>query len=348
MKKLFRVIAVFAVMASLLVGQLNYVGAQSNALAISPRKDYNLKAGESVDDTLTVTNRNNEEPLNLKLTVVDFQADNETGSPQLMRSLTERTAWSLKEFIDMPQQVTVNPGETVRIPITVRVPDGTGAGSYYSAIEYAATGANSDQQVNISASGVSLVFVKVPGQTKQQLDLVQFGAFDPDQSGVNGSFKGLWFGERPKVLAYRLENKGNVAEQPSGSIVIKNFSGETVYEIENANPKSQLALRGQVRRFDACINPENLTQTLESGTDVNSVICGDTEKFTPGRYTAEMTILYGENGNQTQEITARATFWYLPWWFVALCLVGLAIVVGVVLYAWRRIQNIRGRKTRRR
>lgn len=348
MKKFLRAFAVLAVLAMVAVSQIGQITAQSNALAISPRKDYVLSAGESTDDTLSVTNRNTQEELNLKLTVVDFQAQDETGTPQLMRNITERTAWSLKEFITMPDQVVVPPGETVRIPITISVPANAGAGSYYSAIEYAAVNPLSDEQVNIAASGVTLVFLKVPGQVKQQLDLLQFGTFVPEQSGQGGHFAGLFFGERPKVLAYRLENQGNIAEQPSGSILVKDFGGNVVYEIEDANPKNQLALRGQTRRFDACINPENINQTLESGADVNAVVCGDTEKLKPGRYTAELSLYYGENGNETQEITAKASFWYLPWWFVGLIVGLLLIVAGIIVYIVRKVQGYRGRKTRRR
>lgn len=346
MKKFIRLFAVMAVLAGFLVAQIGQLAAQSNALAIQPRKDYNLNPGQSVEDTLAVTNRNTEVPLNLDLTVVDFQAHDDTGSPELMRDSTERTAWSLKNYIELPQQVTIDPGETVQIPITVSMPADIGAGSYYSAIEYSAVGERAEDQVNIAASGVTLVFVKVPGQAKQQLTFEQFGAFVPD-GGTGGSFKGLFFSDTPKVMAYRLTNEGNIAEQPNAAIVIKNFSGEEVYTIEDANPKDQLALRGQTRRFDACINPEDVTQTTESGADINSVICGDTE-FSPGRYTAELTVLYGENGNETREITAKATFWVLPWWFIGLVVVGLAIVAGGIAYVYRRVQDVRSRKTRRR
>ncbi len=347
MKKFIRVFAVLAVLAGFGISQLGQLSAQSNALAISPRKDYILEPGQSVDDTLTVTNRNNQEALNLELKVVDFQAQDETGTPELMRNATERTAWSLKNYIDMPQQVVVNPGETIRVPITISMPNDIGAGSYYSAIEYAAVGERSDDQVNIAASGVSLVFVKVPGLATQQLTFEQFGTFVPDQGGTNGSFKGIFFSERPRVMAYRLTNDGNIAEQPNASIVVKNFSGDTVYTIPDANPKKQLALRGQTRRFDACIKPEDVTQTTEAGDDINAIVCGDTS-FSPGRYTAELSVLYGENGNETREITAKATFWYLPWWFIGLVVVGLAIVAGVIAYIYRRVQDVRSRKTRRR
>lgn len=346
MRKIIRLLATLTVLAGFVAVQLGQASGQSNALAISPRKDYNLRPGESVSDTLTVTNRNTEEQLNLNLVIVDFQAQDESGTPQLMRNRTDRTAWSLKNFIDMPQQITVGPGETVRVPITIDMPDDIGAGTYYSAIEYAATGPTSDTQVNIAASGVSLVFVNVPGQAKQQLTFLQFGTFVPS-SPTEGSFKGIFFSERPRVLAYRLRNDGNVAEQPNGSILVKNFSGKTIYTISDANPKDQLALRGQTRRFDACINPEDVTQTTETGNDINSVVCGDTN-LSPGRYTAELSILYGQNGSETREITAKTTFWYLPWWFVGLVVLGLAIIAGAIAYVVRRVKEYRGRKTRRR
>lgn len=348
MKKLVRVFAVMAILSGFVISQIGQVSGQSNALAISPRKDYTISPGESVDDTLTITNRNNEESLNLELSVIDFQAQDESGVPQLMRDSKERTAWSLKNYIDMPQQVTVGPGETTRVPIKISMPSDIGAGSYYSAIQYSATGETPEDRVNISASSVSLVFVKVPGQAKQQMSLVQFGAFVPDSSSTGGSFKGLYFSEKPKVLSYRLRNDGNIAEQPSGSIVVKDFSGKEIYTIQNANQKNQLALRGQTRRFDTCINPEDTTTTTDTGTDINSVICGDTSNLKPGRYTAELSVFYGENGSETREITAKTTFWYLPWWFVGVIVVVIALLVGAGFYVWRRLQSYRGRKTRRR
>ena len=347
MKKLFRLLTVISIFTVFTVGQLSQVHAQSNALVITPRKDYSLKAGESVQDTLVVTNRNSTEPLNLSLKVIDFEAQDETGSPQLRRNSTDRTPWSLKNYIDAPQQVTISPGETVRVPVTVSMPSATGAGSYYSAIEYAATAPDSDKQVNISASGVTLVFVKVPGQAKELLNFEQFGTFVPANGGNSGSFAGIFFNSRPKVLAYRLKNDGNVAEQPNASVIIKNFSGKVMYTIGDANAKKQLALRGQTRRFDVCIKPEDVTKTTDAGEDINTVVCGDTN-FAPGRYSAELTVLYGENGNETREINAKAYFWYLPWWFVGLVVLALLIVAGAGFYTYRRISSFRSRKTRRR
>jgi hypothetical protein len=348
MKNFVRLFVTITVLSGFVVSQLGQLSAQSNALAITPRKDYTLKPGESVTDTLSITNRDPQSPLQLELSVIDFSSQDESGTPELFKdSNTPKTAWSLRDYVTMPDQISIDANQTVRVPISIEMPVGIGAGSYYSAVQYRTLSETEENRLNVSASSVTLMFVKVPGQARQQLGFEQFGAFVPDQSSSGGSFKGLFFGERPKVLAYRLKNDGNIAEQPNASILVKNFSGEVVHTIADANPKDQLALRGQIRRFEACIVQENVQQTSEQGVEFDAIVCGDTN-FKPGRYTAELTVLYGENGNETREINAKATFWYLPWWFVGLILACLAVIVGVVLYIVRRVQSYRSRRTRRR
>lgn len=348
MKRFYRSITVFVLIAAVLVSQLGQIAAQSNALAITPRKDYTLKPGESVTDTLAVTNQDTTRPLILDINLVNFTSTDETGTPQLLREEgAATTPWSINDFVTLPEQVSVAPGETVNIPINIEIPDDTGAGSYYSAIEYASIADEEENRVNIAASGVTLVFVKVPGIAKQQLTFERFGAFVPDVNGTGGSYAGLFFSNRPKVMAYTLTNNGNVAEQPNASIVIKNFSGKEVYTIANANLKNQLALRDQTRRFDACIVPETTKQNAPTGVEIETVVCGDTN-FAPGRYTAELSVLYGENGNETREVTAQASFWYLPWWFLGIMIVVIAFVAGAITLVVRRVKDVGSRKTRKR
>jgi hypothetical protein len=347
MRKIFRLVLALVVSAGLFITSGMPLLAQSNALTITPRKDYTLQPGQTVTDTLNVTNQDRVNPLRLRLIITDFTSQDESGSPKILEENAPRTAWSLKDYIRMPEQVVIEAGATSRIPITLEMPADIGAGSYYSAIEYSAVTDAAEDKVNISASGVTLMFVKVPGQMKQLLVFEQFGAFVQGKADDSGSFAGIFFGERPKVMAYRLRNEGNVAESPNAAIEIKNFSGETVYTVSDANPKEQLALRGQTRRFEACIVPETVQQTTDNGIEVDTVVCGDTN-FKPGRYTAELTILYGENGNETREITAKATFWYLPWWFVGLIVLAIALIIGAILYIKGRVSQYRSRKTRRR
>ena len=348
MRKYLRGLAVLVVLSGFIFTQLGQLAAQSNALVITPRKDYTLNPGESVTDTLSVTNRDPDSPLELALNLIDFGAEDESGTPDLFtESNVQSTPWSLKEYVTYPEQVVISPNQTVRIPITITMPADIGAGSYYSAMQYRAVNEVQENSLNVSASSVTLMFVKVPGQAKQQLSFEQFGAYAPNNQGTGGSFTGIFFGERPKVMAYRLKNEGNIAEQPNAGIIIKDFSGKTVYTIADANPKDQIALRGQTRRFETCIVNETVEQTTETGVEIDAVVCGDTN-FKPGRYTAELTVLYGENGNETREITAKASFWYLPWWFIGLIVGALAILTALVIYVVRRFQSYRSRKTRRR
>jgi hypothetical protein len=348
MKRFFRALTAVLTLAGAVVLPYGQAFAQSNALTITPRRDYTLQAGESVSDSLTISNPNPTEPLILKLKIVDFSAQDETGTPLLDVSGKDsaQTAWSIKKFVSVPSQVTLDKGKSTSIPINVSVPSGTGAGSYYSAVTYSAT-TQGGQNVTINASGVTLMFVKVPGQTKEQLDFLQFGAFVPNRGGTGGSFAGLFFNSQPKVLAYRLKNQGNIAEQPKGNIVVRDFSGKTVAQVNAANPKSQLALRGQTRLFDACIKSETQKNEGSGGADIDTVVCVD-PGLKPGRYSAELHIFYGENGNETREITAKSYFWYLPWWFIGLVVVALLIIAGIVFFVLRRVRDVRSRKTRRR
>ncbi len=74
-----------------------------------------------------------------------------------------QTPWSLKPYITLPDSVTVEPGKSKLIPFTLKFPSGVGAGSYYSAVEYAAISGNDQEKVNVAASSASLIFVTVPG-----------------------------------------------------------------------------------------------------------------------------------------------------------------------------------------
>jgi hypothetical protein len=334
-------VAVAIVAAVLLIGgpsSTAFAQETSNGLGITPRKDLVLEPGKSVTDQLQISNLNNNKELRLELQVIDFGAKDQTGTPALnLDPEAKQTAWSLKPFITAPKTVNVAPGKSEYIKFTVTIPSSQGAGSYYSAIRYISAGANQGN-VAVSASGATLVFVTVPGKTKESLLLQKFGAYVAKPGNDEGSYKSLFVKSPPKEFAFSLKNQGNVAEQPAGSILIKNMFGKQVSVIKDANPKGSLALIDQTRLFVTCVN-----QPGKNDADQN---CKDTS-FMPGRYTATLNVFYGLNGNQTQEILATASYWYLPTWF----LIVLAVVVGGLALGgfliYRRV-NGRGSFSRRR
>lgn len=309
------------------------VNAQSNGLGISPRKDYTIKSGSKVTGTLFLNNLSPKQPLEVKVRVIDFKAANETGTPDLfLAANAPQPTWSLKPFIALPSKVTVPAASSVNIPFTISIPSYQGAGSYYSAVEYTAQNAGNGSAITVAASSATLIFVSVPGVAHESMTLQKFGAYIPNHVTGVGSFRSWFFGSIPQEMAYLIQNNGDVAEDPQGGIQIKNMFGHTATVIQAANPKSSLALIGQTRLFETCI--VNAQQSVSTNQGVTSQLVCNSPSFWPGKYTAKLDVLYGISGDQSRQVTASATFWYLPWWFIVtvvviLALIGLAIRLNI-------------------
>jgi hypothetical protein len=306
----------------------------SAALSITPKKNYVIDAGKSIKDTLLIRNLDETAPLQLTLRVVDFTFTDDGGTPKLMMDPNApQTTWSLKPFMTIPKNVTIEPGKSQAIDMSVAVPAGHGAGSYYSAIVYS-SGSGEGGNVGLSASGVTLAFVTIPGKVNEDLQLQKFGAYKPETPKSPASYM-FFTTEMPQMMAYNVKNNGNVTEAPVGSITLKDMFGRT-QKITDVNPNRSLALIGQSRTFTSCIKLKE-EQVKFTGEKVKSVDC-ENPGLWPGMYTATLDIFYGQNGNNTQEIIKTATFWYLPWWFILLVLVVLAVVA---YYVWRIVRRIK-------
>jgi hypothetical protein len=341
MKRIGTFIASFLLLGITLVTPFS-ASAASNAVGVNPRRDYNIAPGGKVEDTLFVSNLNKDESLTVKIETIDFSAQNETGSPALMVNRSEPTTWSLKPYLRLPATSTIPAGKSIEIPFTVDIPKTVGAGSYYSAVRYLAVNSETGESVSLSSSAVTLMFVRVTGEARSSLTLEQFGAFTPDKNMTNGIFGSFYSATAPEFLSYRLKNNGNVAEQPSGSIILKDTFGKVVKTYENANAKNNIVLIGQTRRIDLCMN-EQKSQKNVDGREVETSDCVD-PKLKPGRYTAVLGLVYGDNGNASQELQATATFWYLPAWFLIAVGIGLLLIAGLVYKVVRSFKG-RGRKT---
>lgn len=344
MKKLVQIMAALGlVVITGLVGA--QVSAQSTGVGVNPRVDHTIRPGESATGRLLVSNLNRSADLTVTVKIVDFSAYDETGTPRLLTAdNAEQTAWSLKPYLNLPSTVEVPAGEQKYIDYSIQIPQNVGAGSYYSAIQYIATGQDGGN-VALNAAPTTLAFVTVPGRATELLTLDKFGAYQATNDN-KGGFKSFFTTRAPQQLAYRLTNSGTVAESPKGSIIVKNIFGKEVATIDNANPKSNLALIGQTRRFDVCLKSATREAQAENGQQVSNVECEDM-KLAPGIYTASAALLYGINGSNTQEINATATFWYMPVWFIIVVLVILALIALGIFFLRKKLMAGRV-KTRKR
>lgn len=311
--------------------------AASAALSIVPKKNYVIEPGKTINDKLTIRNLDSKEPLQLSLRVVDFTFMDDGGTPKLMLAAdAPMTTWSLKPYLKLPEGITVPPSGSKTVDMSVSIPAGHGAGSYYSAIVYS-SGAPEGGNVGLSASGVTLVFTSIPGTVKEDLRLEKFGAFDVKTR------KYTYFAtQEPRNLAFSLKNNGNVTEAPVGSITIKDMFGHEQL-IEDVNPNSSLALIGQSRLFTPCIKLKAEDVDFNGARSLART-CIDPGLW-PGYYTATLNLFYGQNGNNTKEITSVASFWYLPLWFI----IAVAIALLIVAYfVWRAVSFVRNKAPRRR
>ncbi len=321
MKKLsLRFSAGVLVLVVALLGVRLSTSAQSNGLSIVPKLSFTMQAGTQASNSLYINNLSRTEPLNIHIQVVDFEASGQSGAAKLLQASDQpQTSWSLKPYLSLPDNVTVPAGQSKSIPFTIKLPASIGAGSYYSAVEYIAGSGSTQQQVNIAASSATLLFINVPGQVNELMTMENFGFAKSE--GANSSSV---FQKSPSFFAYTIKNSGNVAEEPAGSMVIKNIFGHTVANVSNANPRGQLALIGQTRRFEGC-NPKT-TDPGELGKLSNCTPF----KLGPGFYTATLVIYYAQNGQQSHQIGATSHFWVMPLYFVIIFLLVLALIIYAI------------------
>lgn len=331
--KRFKSIVLAAVAVFIVAGSIPAVpaSAQSSSLSIAPKKSYVIEPGNSVKDTLVIRNIDAKSDLQLYLRVIDFTYTDDSGTPKLMLGEdTEPTTWSLRNYLKVPESVTVKPGQSSTVDLSIAIPKKLGAGSYYSAIIYS-TSAPSGGNVGLAASGVTLVFATVPGTVNENLTLKKFGAYD-----TNAKVYRHFTIDEPNVIAYTLENTGNVFEAPLGTIKLKDWFGHE-YAINDINPNKSLALLGQTRTFQACIKLAS-QQVDFQGTKTDSTACVSPGLW-PGYYSVSADLFYGQNGNLTKEITKSTFFWYLPVWFI----IPMGIIILVLaFYIWRTVVALRG------
>lgn len=321
------VLAVVMLAGLTLIPSIPVEAQSSAALSIPPRKDYTIEPGKDVNDTLQIRNLDQAQELTLSMRVVDFTFTDNGGTPKLMLDENaEQTPWSIKDFVSLSETVTIAPSSSESIDMNVTIPDSQGAGSYYSAIIFSSA-ASEGGNVGLSASGVSLVFVNVPGDVTERLLLEELGAYDLTANNRDGSEgKYSFFNmNMPQRIGYTLKNEGNVAEAPVGSITLKNILFGKEIVINDMNPKKSLALIGQTRTFNVCV--KTLQEEVEfDGAREEASECSEDVGLWPGLYRVGLNGFYGWNGNSTQEIVGKTWMIYAPWWFLIILFVILAFV----------------------
>lgn len=299
-------------------------GTGGSGLRISPtRSELSIVPGDSRTITQTVKNVT-QSPVTVQPALNDFESDGVSGEPKLIGDPDQVSAYSLREFISLPEDFDLQPDEEKELTIQVAVPENASPGAYFGSVLYRASpqGDEGSGQVALVASVGSLVLLEVPGEITEKIQINDISAYLDDNSGS-------LFTKKPTDIGVEVENLGNSFSQPFGKVIVKDWRGNDVfsYELNDGQP------RGNVL-------PESTRLFMQELYDVEVKTVNGEEEITktspikwPGRYEITGNISHGTTG---EIFTVSTTFWYIPAWLIIVLLVLLVVLVGGAVWMYRR------------
>jgi len=313
-----RVIATFAIIAAALGAMLPMA---ASALTFSPPTfDFSANPGDVIDDAIRVYNEGFD-PLTLRVQAVNFTAkpgDETDGIPEFYPADEPRDGHGLAPWISfVNDEITVASGERGSLHFQIRVPSDAGPGSYFGAAVVTSETPKAEQGVGLVGNTAVLILLKVNGDAVEDMKLTSFSVTPKISSSLPAEFEA------------RVENLGTVHLRPFGDIRIKNMLGRVVAVVPMNRAEYKSVLPGGARRYSARwlkreLQDEATTWERQSGN------------FAFGRYTAELSMEYGL---QKTVVTARSTFWVIPWMVLGAALGGLAVTLVLIVMFLRWYRN---------
>ena len=300
----FRACLFLSALTFLLSPHLIFAEESLSVSVTPPLFQLSIGPGEFWASSIKVVN-NNAYDVAYYAEAVDFAAEGEDGkskiNPFFESSEEENNTFSLASWIDVSSEPTFIPKGTSReIPFSVRIPADAEPGGHYAAIlvgtQPGGTSNSTGPAVRVSSFVSSLLFVRVKGDVVEKGRIREFT-----------TAKSLY--QKPEAdFLLRFENTGNVHLHPQGDITIYNMWGKERGAVQiNEDSNFGNVLPQSTRKFE-------FTWMNES------------DPFDIGRYSAVVTLAYGEEAKQNT--TATAYFWVVP-----VVPVALALGVCVLFFA---------------
>lgn len=279
-----------------------------NSLSVTvtpPLFQLTIGPGDNWASTIKIVN-NNSYDVTYYAQLMNFQADGETGASKFTPIIDETPAdrsVSLANWIQITSDpIVVAAGTSLAVPFSVHIPENAEPGGHYAAILIGTQPPATDigNVVKVSSYVSSLLFVRIKG------DVIEGGRireFSTDKS---------LYQTQAANFTLRFENTGNTHLQPQGDIEIFNMWGKERGKLE-INQKSNFGnvLPKSIRKF-------------------NFSWVGEESAFDIGRYSAVVTLGYGDEGRQNA--SAVTYFWVVPIVPVASTLG--AFILFVLLVTW--------------
>ena len=292
-----------------------------DALTVSvtpPLFQLTIGPGEFWASSLKIVN-SNEFDVTYYTSVVNFETNGEGGTGKFIPLIdefgdAEKNTHSLASWIDITDEpILVPKGQSYNVPLTVTIPENAEPGGHSAAVLVGTQPPEDDTDtgptVSVSSFVSSLFFVRVQGDVVERARIREFVTKDT-----------LY--EKPEAqFVLRFENTGTVHVQPQGNITIYNMWGKERGNVSiNQNSNFGNVLPDSVRRFEFMWS-------------------GDFSPFDIGRYSAVVTLAYGEEVKQN--VSATTYFWVIPIVPVASSFGALLVIIlGITFLIRRYIKHV--------
>lgn len=231
--------------------------------------------------------------------VDDFAAADESGSPKIVSDNQLPATVSMKTWVGMDSDFTLQPRQTKTVTASITVPTDAEPGGHYGILRFSGLApAIKNSSVSLSTSAGALVLVKVSGDITEKASLASFYSSQNNQQS--------WFFENSPIdFVVRIQNEGNIHIKPIGNIEVKDIFGNLVSNLI-VNEEDSNVLPDSIRKFNSQLN----------------------QNWLFGLYSASLVLGYGTTG---QAITATTTFWVVPYKLILIWLFVLTTVVFILV-----------------
>lgn len=308
-RRFSRNVAATLLLALLAFSLFGYSSALADSLSVTvtpPLVQLTIGPGETWRSALKIVNTNASD-ITYYSQLMDMEASDESGhgkfTPVIRSASSTESGTTLASWIEVPSEpVVVKAGASGQLPFTVRIPEDASPGGHYAAILVGTQPGKVEGGSGIAVSSYvsSLIFVKIKG------DIVESGRVREFVTSKQ------LYQEPHAEFTLRFENTGNTHLRPAGSIEIYNMWGRERGRVEIAQDSTfGNVLPNSVRKFNFSWD-------------------GEESLFDIGRYSAQVTLAYGDEGKQSA--SAVTYFWVVPVVPVAITLGSL--ITLIILVAW--------------
>ena len=266
---------------------------------------YQNQPGDVIQDIATVKNYSNA-PAVVKVYPVDATS-NDSGD-FILTSLNEPQKdlgiWTTLKT----SSYVIKPGEKIDVPFTVTLPKELSPGQYFGGL-IAETAASTPEckncgtSVNINTRIGSRIYLTVPGETKEDIQWLDFSAGNRLGNQI--------------YLQFKFQNKGNISYEPNAVIELFDSKNQRI-----ASFNKSLGIIMPNKNSEPTVTLDNTNLSFGRYT-VKATI-----NFTP-RF---QTILKSKNLSMNK----IATVWFLPWGYILTII--FILIAGVSIYLFYQVQ----------